>query len=205
MTSLYRILYRTSRCHHVAQPQANAAGHQRTEPPSDATGWEHQCGRRLISTRCASQRGGGAKCARALREAAKTLGEVVSSRVTEVADEKGPFQQVCWSRGLSRACPRQDSNLRPSAPEADALSPELRGRDRARSGPGWRSDRAGSAYRIGRRPPKSADGGGFSGYGSGAAPRAVSMVVIRSDSPRWVVAMVSARVRTAVVSACWAA
>jgi hypothetical protein len=25
-------------------------------------------------------------------------------------------------------CPRQDSNLRPSAPEADALSPELRGR-----------------------------------------------------------------------------
>ena len=24
-------------------------------------------------------------------------------------------------------CPRQDSNLRPSAPEADALSPELRG------------------------------------------------------------------------------
>ena len=27
-----------------------------------------------------------------------------------------------------RWCPRQDSNLRPSAPEADALSPELRGR-----------------------------------------------------------------------------
>jgi hypothetical protein len=29
---------------------------------------------------------------------------------------------------LVRWCPRQDSNLRPSAPEADALSPELRGR-----------------------------------------------------------------------------
>ena len=29
---------------------------------------------------------------------------------------------------LVRGCPRQDSNLRPSAPEADALSPELRGR-----------------------------------------------------------------------------
>src|SRR4051794_19209295 len=28
---------------------------------------------------------------------------------------------------LVRWCPRQDSNLRPSAPEADALSPELRG------------------------------------------------------------------------------
>jgi hypothetical protein len=29
---------------------------------------------------------------------------------------------------LVKWCPRQDSNLRPSAPEADALSPELRGR-----------------------------------------------------------------------------
>ena len=31
---------------------------------------------------------------------------------------------------LKHWCPRQDSNLRPSAPEADALSPELRGRMR---------------------------------------------------------------------------
>lgn len=28
---------------------------------------------------------------------------------------------------LDVLCPRQESNLRPSAPEADALSPELRG------------------------------------------------------------------------------
>jgi hypothetical protein len=35
-------------------------------------------------------------------------------------------QKTCFRR--SGWCPRQDSNLRPSAPEADALSPELRGR-----------------------------------------------------------------------------
>lgn len=34
-----------------------------------------------------------------------------------------------WVPGLAVLwCPRQDSNLRPSAPEADALSTELRGR-----------------------------------------------------------------------------
>ena len=32
-------------------------------------------------------------------------------------------------------CPRQDSNLRPSAPEADALSPELRGRTMRNTAP----------------------------------------------------------------------
>jgi hypothetical protein len=50
-------------------------------------------------------------------------------------------------------CPRQDSNLRPSAPEADALSPELRGRvlnDRA-IGP--------AQTNASRRPP--AQGNGF--------------------------------------------
>lgn len=30
--------------------------------------------------------------------------------------------------GVKNVCPRQDSNLRPFAPEANALSPELRGR-----------------------------------------------------------------------------
>jgi hypothetical protein len=39
--------------------------------------------------------------------------------------------RVMAQRGerLGIECPRQDSNLRPSAPEADALSPELRGRN----------------------------------------------------------------------------
>ncbi len=49
-------------------------------------------------------------------------------------------------------CPRQDSNLRPSAPEADALSPELRGR--GLDPLVHESDRAGTAYRIGGGEPK---------------------------------------------------
>jgi hypothetical protein len=74
------------------------------------------------------------------------------------------------------------------------------------------ADRAGKAYRIGCAPPKSAPGrvlsrvrrGGFGSQfsGSGVAPRAASMVVISWASPVWVVSMVLARVRTAVVSAC---
>ncbi|EAY59619.1 arginyl-tRNA synthetase argS (arginine-tRNA ligase) [Mycobacterium tuberculosis C] len=39
-------------------------------------------------------------------------------------------------------CPRQDSNLRPSAPEADALSPELRGRTTTRCAMGPRQSSA---------------------------------------------------------------
>ena len=55
-----------------------------------------------------------------------------------------------------RLCPRQDSNLRPSAPEADALSPELRGRYYivvAPLGPDrltHRGDRSGTATDSGR-------------------------------------------------------
>src|SRR5690606_35242243 len=44
-------------------------------------------------------------------------------------------------------CPRQDSNLRPSAPEADALSTELLGRDGAEH------------YQQAWRPPASSTGG----------------------------------------------
>src|SRR5262249_54844230 len=40
-----------------------------------------------------------------------------------IANKNASELQLC-------RCPRQDSNLRPSAPEADALSPELRGRMR---------------------------------------------------------------------------
>src|SRR5699024_12436201 len=45
-------------------------------------------------------------------------------------DEEGPCSAFPLTRGLIW-CPRQDSNLRPSAPEADALSTELRGPPRA--------------------------------------------------------------------------
>jgi hypothetical protein len=49
---------------------------------------------------------------------------------------------------LKDSCPRQDSNLRPTAPEAVALSPELRGRGRR--------DRRRGAY--GTIPPRQANG-----------------------------------------------
>ena len=52
-----------------------------------------------------------------------TIGDICNN-----AEEQVPFYLrfwLIWSSG----CPRQDSNLRPSAPEADALSPELRGRE----------------------------------------------------------------------------
>ena len=58
-------------------------------------------------------------------------------------------------------CPRQDSNLRPSAPEADALSPELRGRTRtATTAPlgldrlTHRGDPLGHRDGFGARPPQ---------------------------------------------------
>ena len=41
--------------------------------------------------------------------------------------KRPPGFEGYWSPSQEVLCPRQDSNLRPSAPEADALSPELRG------------------------------------------------------------------------------
>jgi hypothetical protein len=59
--------------------------------------------------------------------------EFVSARLTTAAYAHGLAlalpEQVARARPTERA--RQDSNLRPSAPEADALSAELQARDRA--------------------------------------------------------------------------
>jgi hypothetical protein len=54
------------------------------------------------------------------------LGEADSHWIATTI-QPGPEKCSDLRRSL---CPRQDSNLRPSAPEADALSPELRGRTR---------------------------------------------------------------------------
>ena len=56
----------------------------------------------------------------------QTCGHTFACRCqTRVAAGWGPGDSA---NRLLKLCPRQDSNLRPSAPEADALSPELRGR-----------------------------------------------------------------------------
>lgn len=61
----------------------------------------------------------------------ETAGAVVTSVVTlrllSNRMRRGRLAKAQMKRHFG-LCPRQDSNLRPSAPEADALSPELRGR-----------------------------------------------------------------------------
>jgi hypothetical protein len=48
-------------------------------------------------------------------------GTATTQLVRQRGTDRRTIRRFMW-------CPRQDSNLRPSAPEADALSPELRGR-----------------------------------------------------------------------------
>ena len=98
----------------------------------------------------------------ALRAAGATLGQVVtpgagsSGGLVTLGPLWGLAAPVMVAKTLVRWCPRQDSNLRPSAPEADALSPELRGRtdmDRAPLGPDrltHRGDRWATAMDSGR-------------------------------------------------------
>ena len=68
--------------------------------------------------------GGGA--VRQAAAAARHLRRAAAHHARTGAARQLPVRRCCWSGW----CPRQDSNLRPSAPEADALSPELRGRTR---------------------------------------------------------------------------
>ncbi len=72
---------------------------------------------------------------------ATSSGLVCHERLRSVSE---PRRVVQILRGITYAlvtwCPRQDSNLRPSAPEADALSPELRGRTKQPAAP-WGLDK----------------------------------------------------------------
>src|ERR1700759_3452189 len=100
-----------------------------------------------------------------------------ASSASRPSSRRSGFPAPALSNGLSRRCARQESNLRPRAPEARALSPELLapGRRQSTGGPRGCSRRDLASFRPRRHD--AGDGGLSPAAGGLRPPRALRGVV----------------------------